>query len=624
MAGAYSFEELLAVLFTAADPAYLEPFFRGPYGNGREAFEALLTVLQRVDQAINRTTQALFIQPWSGQTDPPAMGGSATRLVVRVTRSRSIELALTLGAGAVLVQEVARDWGDAGGQDVITGRQYTPTADLTFAPGEAGPKEVEVIATRIGYGFANPLPGTLKSLFQPGAAYQNSGATIVQTPSVAQLTARAVPDVLVPEHVGQYLALVGGANVGQVRRVVGYLPAVPGVDGGTVLLAATFVGRSLLAAPTGTFLPDEPVVQIDALGPTIIAEGVMRLVAGGPPWYAVVDTANGTFAPTAGTVGPITGLLSGATYTVEDVTQQGQLVPEVGTAAWRILAWPEDLGVELLNPEGSLVIPGSYPMLDALGEERGIARAPGEDDETYRTRVATIADTVSPNAVRRIGNRIWSPYGAMVCLREVGLRLFPGVYGDAPPGDPSNLSKYAYDQDGLKLRGVKTGEFFDGERVYQDNGGILTTGRVTTTIPAAPPGSLVPPVDPNFLEVAAIRGQRFLVGVPVVGEVSGASFLPAAVLYGLRPQDRFKLNLDYLEFRAFFLLGVPPSNLGEFGIPYDAPHPYNAFDAAPYLTFSDGFPLTAAVLNRNTWQAVDRARAGGVGFDLYLESLGCS
>ena len=63
--------------------------------------------------------------------------------------------------------------------------------------------------------------------------------------------------------------------------------------------------------------------------------------------------------------------------------------------------------------------------------------------------------------------------------------------------------------------------------------------------------------------------------------------------------------------------------LGEMGIPYDGPHPYNAFDAAPWLTFSDGFPLTAAVLNRATWQGVDRVRAGGVGFELYAEGLGC-
>jgi hypothetical protein len=132
----------------------------------------------------------------------------------------------------------------------------------------------------------------------------------------------------------------------------------------------------------------------------------------------------------------------------------------------------------------------------------------------------------------------------------------------------------------------------------------------------------VPGVDPGILEVANVRG-KFVVGLPVVGEVSGATFLPGGITYGLRPQDRFKTNLDYTDFRAYFEVGVPDVPFGEFGIPYDAPHPYNAFDASPYLTFSDGFPLTAAVLNRTTWQAVDRARAGGVGFTLYYENIGC-
>lgn len=622
---ALTFAQLKAVLFSSADPAYLQPFFDGAYGNGRELFEALLAVLQRVDEAIGRTLQALFIQHWSGEDAPPAMGASRARLIVEVSRTLRADIALTIGAGTVLLEEVARDWSSVGGEDVITGRQYTLTQDLTFAPGESGPFSVEVIATRIGYGFANPVPGSIKRLRQPGANFQNFGASIVPTPAAARLIVRPVPDVVVPEHVGQYVQLTAGANAGEVRRVVGYEPADPlAPNGGVALLASTFVGRALVAAPGGVFEPGEQVVQIDAVGPTIIAQGVVLKVAGGPPWYVVVETTSGAFAPTAGTVDPISGVLSGASFTVEDVVSQGSLTPEAATATWFVLDWAEDLGVVVTNPEGAQATPGSYPMLDAIGEERSISRAPGEDDETYRARVATIADLVSPNAIRRIGNRIWAPLGGQVCLREVGLSLFPGLLCDAPPGDPSNLSKYAYDLDGQQLlHGFNGHLFFEGERVYQENGGVLTTGRVTKAIPAAAIGAPEPTSDPTILDVALIRGPGFVVGLPVVGEVSGQSFTPGGVIYHLRVQDRFKLNLDYTEFRAFFMVGVPPSDLGEFGIPFDAPHPYNAFDAAPYLTFADGFPLTAAVLYRNTWQAIDRARAGGVGFDLYQESIGC-
>ena len=621
---AQTFESLLVQLFSAADPAYLRPFFQGDYGNGREAFEALVATLVRVDQAITRTTQAMYLLPWSGQDAPPATGGFPARLTLRFRRTARAEVPLVVVAGAVRFLEVERDWGPAGGVEVVTGREYVLEAPVVLLPGEVGPLDAPAVSTRLGYGGANPQPGTIKRAAQPGDTAQNTGATVQQTPSVARLMVRNVAPVVVPEHVGQYVEFLGGLNAGQVRRVVGYEPASSSAPhGGVAILAATFCGRSLATPPTGTFLVGETVTQTDSVGPTIIAQGVVLAVGASSPWYIVVDTTDGAFAPTAGTVGAITGVQSGATFTVEDVTQQGQLVPEVGTAVWAVLPWHDVLGLEVENPEGLPQIPGSYPMLDSLGGDRGVYRSPGEGDESYRLRAAQVADMVSPNAVRRTGNRIWAPFGGSVCLREVGLSRFPGLYCDTPPGDPSDLAKHAYDLDCLKMRGVKVGEFFDGERVYQDNGGVLTAGRVTTTIAAAPPGSPVPPVDPVYLEVARIRGPRFVVGVPIVGETSGATFTPNAVLYGLRPQDRFKLDLNYTDFRAFFLLGVPKSNLGEMGIPYDGPHPYNAFDAAPWLTFSDGFPLTAAVLNRATWQGVDRVRAGGVGFELYAEGLGC-
>lgn len=622
---ALSFDELLKLLFSAADPEYLRPFFEGDYNNGREAFEALVTVLQRVDEAIVRTTQAMYILPYSGQDAPPAMGGSAARLTLRFRRTARLEVPLVVVAGAVRFQEVERDWGKGGGVDVETGREYLLQQPVVMQPGETGPVDAPAICTRLGYGGANPQPGTIKRAVQPGAEAQNFGASVVVNASVSRLVMRPVAPVMVPEHVGQYVEMVGGANAGAVRRVVGYeAPDAAVPHGGVALLANTFCGRSLTSAPGGAFLLGEVVEQVDTAGPVTLGRGVVLGVSAAAPWYVVIDVLEGAFVPTAGTIGPITGTQSLATFTVEDVVQQGPLVPESGTAAWAVMPWSDVLGLQVENPAELPQVPGAYPMLDALGGERAVYRAPGEDDESYRQRVAQVADVVTPNAIRRTGNRIWAPYGGSVCLREVGQRGLPGLYCDTPPGDPSDLSKHAYDLDGLKMRGVKVGEFFEGERVYQDNGGILTTARVTTTIAAAPPGSPVPAPDPLYLEVARIRGPRFVVGVPIVGEVSGATFTPGAVLYGLRPQDRFKVDLDYIEFRAFFLVGVPPSNLGEMGIPYDDPHPYNAFDADPWLTFSDGFPLTAAVLRRGTWQAVDRARAGGVGFDLYVEDQGCA
>lgn len=620
-------EQLFQVLQSTVDPTYLQPFLEQGPGSGLEAFEALTVVLSRVADAIERNCEALFIQPWSGQLSPPAMGAALSTVQLQVQRGeRMAAFPLTLKAGQVLFEEVATDWGKTGGVETRTGRRFTLQRDFTFLPGQVGPVTLPAVATLIGYGPANILPGTITGLVQPGATFSNGQASVAQNPVNATLQVAPQPDVIVPQHVGQYVALVGGANVGAVKRVAGYTAPNVGVpDGGTATLAPVVIARNVGGAVFTQLQAGESVEQYDfsTFPATLIAKGVVlasTAVADGAPWYLVLERTFGQFQPTIGTFGPIDGLSSTASFPVEDVTDPN-LVDESGTASWRVLDWAVDWGLQVTNPDAPA--PGAQAMLDALGEERKIARAPGEDDASYRKRVAQIADTVCPNAIRRIGNRIWSPYGQTVCLREIGLQKYPGFYFDGNPGSTSALAGYAWDLDGIKMRGAKTGPFFDGERVYQDNGGVLTTARVTSTLDAAPVGAPVPPVDPLILEVAGVRGPGFVVGLPVVGEVSGSVMTPGAVQYGLRVQDRFKTLQDYTEFRAFFLLGVPPSNLGEFGLAYDD-GVFGAYDASPYLAFYDGFPLTAAVLYRATWQAVDRARAAGVGFDLYVENKGCS
>lgn len=94
-----------------------------------------------------------------------------------------------------------------------------------------------------------------------------------------------------------------------------------------------------------------------------------------------------------------------------------------------------------------------------------------------------------------------------------------------------------------------------------------------------------------------------------------------------RPADRFKLLLDYTEFRAFFLMGVPPLDLGDFGAAFDA-HPRGFFDVpASFGIAADGFAVGAANVYRAVWNALEPrngATAGGVGFDLYVEDQSCA
>jgi hypothetical protein len=82
------------------------------------------------------------------------------------------------------------------------------------------------------------------------------------------------------------------------------------------------------------------------------------------------------------------------------------------------------------------------------------------------------------------------------------------------------------------------------------------------------------------------------------------------------------LTLDYADFRAFFLVGVPPDGDGDFGCAYDA-SPHGAYDAQPFVAFHDGYPVGAASFYRTIYQGVDSVKAGGVGWDLYVETIGC-
>lgn len=85
----------------------------------------------------------------------------------------------------------------------------------------------------------------------------------------------------------------------------------------------------------------------------------------------------------------------------------------------------------------------------------------------------------------------------------------------------------------------------------------------------------------------------------------------------VRPGDRWKVLLDFTEMRAFFLMGVPAFGLGDFGA-YDDTDP--GFDGEAYL---DGYALGDVALHAAVYSSLVRAKAGGVGFDLYIEADGC-
>ncbi len=101
--------------------------------------------------------------------------------------------------------------------------------------------------------------------------------------------------------------------------------------------------------------------------------------------------------------------------------------------------------------------------------------------------------------------------------------------------------------------------------------------------------------------------------------------------FSVRPADRYKLILDYTDFRAFMLVGVPKVVDIDFGFVFDGTRAdafplQNAFDTTSPTASSaafDGFTSLNASLYKSIYNIVNEKRAGGVGFELYQETIGC-
>lgn len=603
--GPLTFAQLQQLWIAVTDPGYSQPFLELGEGRGYEAFTQAFAQFARVSQAVDATTQGMFILNWSGQTAPPAAGASRSAVTLDLSRTADFEHVTTLDPGFV-VMELQVDFAPEQGLPVLTGRRYVLLQQVTFGPGETGPFAAPFLAQNHGAGYDNPLPGTLTFIVQPGSRFENDRASVVPGVQGHRLVTAPRPDVILPTQVGQYVHFTAGANAGQRRRIVGYGDPTLS-DGGTAVLAPTGIYRIQLVG--GAFLSGE-VIEQGATGAQIRCTKQVGGVGG-----VVVGDRLTLAAFATGTIS--VGLTSGAVAVFDAVEQSPDLTAENKTAAWMVLDWATDLGVASTNQESPTG--GASATLDELLQERGIWRRPGEGDESYRLRGSLLADVVAPNAILRAGNRIVAPLGGHVCLREVGYPSFRGVFFDGDPesADPNVAFAFDLDSQGFYV-GVIVGDFIEGEVVEQQHAdGTYSLGRavVQSPAPAGPLPTYLPA--PVFAGVAGIWGPPFESGVLITGRTSGASCANPTWISpdGLQPRDAFKLNLDYREFRGFFLLSVPSSDLGEFGMAFDA-GPSDAFDASPWFAFFDGFGATASTVNSAIYSAVDQVRAGGVGFDL--------
>lgn len=635
--GPLSAEDLLEVWKGAVDKAYREPFLQAGEGNGLEVHTQSLAQFARISTAIDKSTQAMFICPWSGQSDVPAQGGKKALVTLTFTRTKLVDRPMVLGAGLIVVGEQTTDWGDPIGEVVTTGRKYILTEDLVFHPGETGPFDVLAEAEEIGTGYNNPMPGTIKLIDQPGYNFENNLATVtiqnglilsgvVATSQLATVITPNEPDTFVPQHIGQYVQFTAGANVGKIGRILQF--AGPDLSVNPPIGSQVIVewAQSVEGVALSTFIPGEQIKAASDFYGTVLGVREVEGVSGLSRMTYVFKAYDGT------SVGPgflFTGQTSGATFFVQNVLSGQDYTAEVpvgivGGATWRILDWALSWGLACTNvlaPSG-----GVHAWLDELGAERGLDRAPGEDDDSYRTRIKTIADVVSPNAIRRTLSRTLGAFSW--CFREIGTEGLPGFFYDGDNAPPSFTAhgplNDAYDYDTILLRGITApvGTFQFQEPVeYEDSLGnnyaIGWMGRVEADV--------VPP----FWNVTIIRKDGaspnpIPVGAIVRGLVSGATISVTTNTPNPASQDRrFRMYMDYSQFRGFFIVCLPPLGLGEFGYAYDD-HPRGGYDLPPpYNNFFDGYPYLNSLVYSRVYQAVDEVHAGGVLFDLCLDDGSC-
>lgn len=161
--------------------------------------------------------------------------------------------------------------------------------------------------------------------------------------------------------------------------------------------------------------------------------------------------------------------------------------------------------------------------------------------------------------------------------------------------------------------------FIEGETIRQIHADGTVAYGIALLRQQAPP-TVGFPFATFVLDAIAHPVGRFLNFKLIEGLTSGTKLTFVAFgPGGLLRVHEFHLAVNILEMRAYMLIGVPGTELGEFGCHYDAGLFGGFYDLTGATCFYDGYALGTANLQKSIYNAVKDAKAAGVGFDLYQE-----
>jgi hypothetical protein len=200
---------------------------------------------------------------------------------------------------------------------------------------------------------------------------------------------------------------------------------------------------------------------------TIAAGSTVRTVDG--RYYATTAVATFLATATATVVveTPVIAIAAGYDYNQvgQITTARGEILPGAVDTIVNIYQTPPYADASITVRQVLPIEGGVCGSLDILGYDRGVIREPGEPDETYRLRIRTLPDTLTPNAIRRRIAAYLDRYGIpwffvepwslayQTCWDAPSPNVGTPSYQATPPTNPMyNPNLFAYDWTAFTFR----------------------------------------------------------------------------------------------------------------------------------------------------------------------------